>query len=198
MSDPLEPGSATWTAVDEPSEPTPPPMPTWAKAAGIALLAAIVILAGVLGASLGRSGPAPTLEPSPSPSSSPSPTPAFRLEAPVQVGEFVAGEVNETRGPAPLNQRIIRADYSDGTDRLLLAITWPEEDVDDFVAGAGIEGAEELTAGTMCGTSLDTGFPACARLSGGDTGLLLLGVTEISPTVVAALLTEFERALTTQ
>lgn len=188
--------SSTWTKVgDDKSATPPPPMPTWAKAAGLGLLALIMVLAGILGASLGRSGPAPTLEPSESPS--PSPTPPFELEAPVQVGEFVAGDVTETQGPAPLNQRIVRANYTDGTDKLLFVITWPEEDLDEFVAGAAIEGAEELTPGTMCGTSLDTEYSACARLSG-DVGLMLLGVTELRPTVVAAFLTEFERALTTQ
>lgn len=195
MSEPVGTGSSSdWKAVGGKADaPERPPIPLWAKALGLALIAAIIVLAGVLGASLGRSGPAPTASVSPSPS--PSPSPPFVLEPPVQVGEFVAGEPTESRGPAPLNQRIVQATYTDGTDRLLLVMTWPEESVDDFIAGAGIEGAEELTAGTMCGSSVDTGLPACARMYE-DTGLLLLAVTEdIGPTVVAALLNEFERAL---
>lgn len=192
MSEPFEPNPAppTWTAVGPDDDAAPPPIPTWAKVLGVTALALLVVLAGLLGTALGRWSPTPA----PSATPSPSPSPSFELTPPVQVGEFVAGDITESAGPAPLNQRIVRASYSDGTDRLLLVLTWPEEDIDTFVTGAGIEDAQELTAGTICGTSLDTDLPACARLSG-DTGLLLLAVTEQRPTVVAALLSEFERAL---
>ncbi|HJE51851.1 MAG TPA: hypothetical protein K8V15_07720 [Tessaracoccus flavescens] len=173
--------------------PAPAPIPTWVKATALVLAALLVALAIVVGSSLGRSS---RPQPSETPTESPTPSPSFVFEAPTAVGEFVAGEKVESEGPAPANQKIARANYFDGTDRLVFAMTWPVEDLSTFLTDAGIEAAAERpgTDGVMCGKSIDTNRAACATLED-DAALLLLAVTEVPETRLAPLLAEFSTAL---
>lgn len=165
------------------------PRPWWVAAAGPALLVVLLVLGGIIGGALGRS----VGTTSPTPSSSP--TPPYVMDPPIQVGDLVRGAVTESSGPAPENQRIVRADYSDGVNKVIFVMTWPEDDVSTYVADAGVEGANEVgRAGTLCGTSLDTSLPACGRISQG-TGLLLLAVTEHATAELATQLAAFEDAV---
>lgn len=168
--------------------PSEPARPWWELAAGPAIVIVLLIVGALVGASLGRMSAAPAS------SSSPSPSPSFALEPPVQVGDLVRGEITESEGPAPDNQRIVRADYSDGANRMIFVMTWPVTDASAFVSDAGVEGIVDSGGGTLCGTSIDTSLPACGRVLDG-TGLLLLAVTEQATSDVAALLTDFEAAV---
>lgn len=177
----------TWTPVDAAPPEPPQRRQWWVAAAGPALLVLLLVLGGLVGGALGRS--AVPKDPSPGPE------PSFAVDPPVQVGDMVRGEVTESSGPAPENQRIVRADYSDGVNKVIFVMTWPEDDVDSYLADAGIEGASAIGAGTLCGTSVDTSLPACGRIAQ-QTGLLLLAVTEHATSDVATLLGEFEAAVT--
>ena len=182
----------TWKPVD-PTPTATPPMPTWVKVAGLGAIALLVAAAILIGILLGR-GARPTETPSPSPT--PTPSPSVNFEPPIQVGTFVASEATESQGPAPENQRIARANYFDGTDRVILAMTWPVGDLGRYLADAGVEGISEQagTPGVQCGTSVDTNRAACGLMSG-DTALLLLSVTDFPATKLAPLLQEFESAV---
>ena len=177
---------STWTAVAAEEPAAPPQGPRWARLVGPAAAAALVVLGGIIGAGLGGAtdGSAPGA----------SPSPKLSMEPPVQVGEFVRGGVTESSGPAPENQRIVRADYSDGADKLVFVMTWPEDDLTAYVADAGVEETGEAMPGTICGTSVDSNFPACARITE-ETGLLLLAVTEQSEAAVLGMLGQFDAAV---
>ena len=89
----------------------------------------------------------------------------------------------------------MRADYSDGADKLIFVMTWPEEDLSAYVTDAGVQSANEAEPGTLCGTSIDTTFTACGRIKE-ETALLLLAVTEQTEPAVLHLLGEFDAAVT--
>lgn len=181
---PTDPG--TWTAVPVDETRIPPSAPRWASLVGPAIAGALVLAGGLIGAGLGAASVVSEPEPTPSPKLS--------MDPPVQVGEFVRGKVTESTGPAPESQRIVRADYSDGADKLIFVMTWPEENLADYVADAGVESVAEVELGTLCGMSLDTSFSACGRIKE-DTGLLLLAVTEQSESAVLDILGRFDSAV---
>ncbi|HRA04622.1 MAG TPA: hypothetical protein PK963_04500 [Arachnia sp.] len=187
MSTPSPEAPGTWTAVPAGEADAQPPAPAWSRFLGPAVAAALVISGGLIGAGLGGLGGESEPEPEPSPTLS--------MDPPVQVGEFVRGEVTESTGPAPENQRIVRADYSDGADKLIFVMTWPEEDLSAYVTDAGVQSANEAEPGTLCGTSIDTTFTACGRIKE-ETALLLLAVTEQTEPAVLHLLGEFDAAVT--
>ena len=187
MSTPSPEDPGTWTAVPAGQADAQPPAPAWSRFLGPAVAAALVVTGGLIGAGLGGLGGGSEPEPEPSPTLS--------MDPPVQVGEFVRGEVTESTGPAPENQRIVRADYSDGADKVIFVMAWPEEDLPTFVADAGVQSAADAAAGTLCGTSVDTTFPACGRIKE-ETGLLLLAVTEQTESSVLELLGSFDAAVT--
>ena len=181
---PEEPG--TWTPVPADQADAAQSAPRWSRLIGPAVAAALVVTGGLIGAGLGGlSGREPEPEPSPT----------LSMDPPVQVGDFVRGEVTESTGPAPQNQRIVRADYSDGADKVIFVMTWPEDELTAYVADAGVEGTSEVQPGTLCGTSIDTSFWACGRIKD-ETGLLLLAVTDQEEPAIRALLREFDAAVT--
>lgn len=187
MSSSPTPTRAAWTAVSD--DTTQPPAPWWHRLLGPAIAAALVVAGGLIGAGLGGATGS-----SQSPTHAPSPT--LTMDPPVQVGDLVRGDVTASDGPAPENQRIVRADYSDGVNKVIFVMTWPQEDAATYVADAGVEGASAVGGGgTLCGLSVDTSLPACGRVTE-ETGLLLLAVTEHATEDLAALLTEFETAVT--
>lgn len=162
----------------------------WRTVAGPIIVAVLMVVGGVVGASLGRSAGVPA-----DVDHSASSSPTFVMDPPIQVGDLVRGEVTESSGPAPANQRIVRADYSDGANKFIFIMTWPEDSASTYVSDAGIENIVEVSAGTLCGTSVDTSLPACGLVSDG-TGLLLLAVTEQDTAAVASALRDFEAAVT--
>jgi hypothetical protein len=158
-----------------------PPVPTTVTI--LAVLVAVALIAGafLLGRQLGTPPP-------PAPSES-----ATALDLPGQLGGFQLAATEAPTLPPVVGKELVRANYTDGTDRVLLAFSRPETDVEEFLGNAGItnltqqaEGSGDVSA-TMCGTSSDTGFPACGRIVDG-TGRLLVGVTEVAAQELAGLL----------
>lgn len=187
MSSRPTPARAAWTAVSD--DDPKPPAAWWERLLGPAIATALVVTGGLIGAGLGGADGA-------SQPPTPSRSPKLTMSPPVQVGDLVRGDVSESTGPAPENQRIVRADYSDGANKVIFVMTWPEEDAVAYVTDAGIQDAvETIGSGTLCGLSVDTSLPACGRVSQ-ETGLLLLAVTEHATEDLAEILIEFERAVT--
>ena len=190
--DPEENPDQQWTAVSR-EEPARPPLPSFVKFGGLALLAVMVIAAVLIGVALGGGFTPAT------PSPSASPTPAYPLELPVQVGDLVRGDVTESQGPAPENQQIVRADYSDGTSRVVVLVTFPERTITQFLEDAGVamndtSGQVLVSDGIYCGTSADTGLEACGIVQD-STGLLVLPTTETHQSA-EDLVAAFDEALT--
>lgn len=164
----------------------PPPIPRVVKVVGLALVAALMVLAAWLGLSLGSGGPTPTPTP-------PTPTPElWPLDPPVVVGEMVRGDV-VTDTPAGTNRTVVRADYSDGTDRLVLVLTRPESDVTSHLEDAGVTGAAPNGTAT-CGRSVDSGDPVCATVTD-ETAVMLLSFGGHSTGELADLVEEYSSIL---
>lgn len=185
-------GPREWRPVAPGEHRARTPLPPAVKWGGLGILALLLVGAVLAGIAMGG-GFAPADSPSPTP------TPALAMEPPVQVGDFVRGELTESQGPAPAQQRIVRADYSDGAAKLVLLLTFPEHDVADFLLAAGIERPEagEVVGldGVACGVSADTTRPACGKVVD-NTGLLVVSLTDTGEAEVRELLSEFETSLT--
>jgi hypothetical protein len=181
-----------WRPVAPSAGATRRPLPPAVKYGGLALLALLLVAAVLIGIALG--GGFTPKEPEPTKP----PTPALSMEPPVQVGDFVRGDLATSEGPAPAHQRIVRADYSDGTNKLVLLLTFPETDVADFLAAAGVEhpegGVVELLEGVSCGVSADTSRPACGKVVE-NTGILVVSLTDAEEQDVHTRLTEFADVL---
>lgn len=199
-----DPDSPEWKSVGAPHSERPP-LPRAVKVGGFALLGLILIAAILIGVALGGGFGGP----SDGASSEPTRSPALTMDLPVQVGEYVRGEITTSQGPAPDNKRIARADYSDGENSVVLLLTFPEPDLGDFLEAAGIETGTDpsgspssdpsstvnLPRDVRCGTSVDTSQVACARVVD-ETGLLLATVTPQDTQRVEELLEEFQAAVT--
>jgi hypothetical protein len=190
-SSPAAAESREWRPVAPSGSPPRRPLPPAVKYGGLALLALLLVAAVLIGIALG--GGFTPQEPEPTK------PPALSMEPPVQVGDFVRGSLTNSEGPAPDHQRIVRADYSDGTDKLVLLLTFPETDVADFLTAAGIEhpegGVVDLIEGVSCGVSADTTRPACGKVVE-NTGILVVSLTEADEQDVRTHLTDFTTALT--
>lgn len=166
---------------DQPAEK--PPVPTPVTVAIVLIAVGLVVGAFLLGRALAGGGN----EEQPTDPSAP-------LVAPAAIDSF---QVSETAAPtaAPdVGKDVVRATYTDGTDRILLILSRPETDLTAFLSAAGIEGAEaregeaspEATP-TVCGRSTDTQLAACGRLVG-DTGQLLVAVSDVDSATLGELL----------
>lgn len=162
----------------------PPPMPTWVKWTGIVAVAVLLLLALWLGLSLGGTTPAETESPSPSPT-----VEAWPLEAPQVVGDLVRGDDSESEDPAIPGRIIISADYSDGTNKIALSLSRPEDDLRNYLANAGITAVSEVGT-SSCGTYTDIDATACVRIAD-ETAITVVGLTEQNPQELAALVDEF-------
>ncbi|HHT11701.1 MAG TPA: hypothetical protein GX013_00825 [Propionibacterium sp.] len=180
-----------WKAVSpaQPPEGSTPPMPPWVKPVLALTVAALMLLAGVIGARLGTPDP-----PEPTPTPSPTPSPAFPMEPPVMVDRYVRGQSNN--GDETSDLRIAQADYTDGEDTVVFVMTWPETDVTTFLTNAGISTASETAreSGRYCGLSEDTGEVACGEVVH-EVGLLLVSVTDQSRATISATLDRFKEEL---
>jgi hypothetical protein len=192
-SSPAAAESREWRPVAPSGSPPRRPLPPAVKYGGLALLALLLVAAVLIGIALGGGFTSPEPEPTKPP------TPALSMEPPVQVGDFVRGSLTNSEGPAPDHQRIVRADYSDGSNKLVLLLTFPETDVADFLTAAGIEhpegGVVDLLEGVSCGVSADTTRPACGKVVE-NTGILVVSITDADEEDVRTHLTDFTTALT--
>lgn len=182
-----------WKAVSpaRPPEGSTPPMPGWVKPVLALAVAALMLLAGLIGTRLGTPDPP---EPTPTPSPSPTPSPGFPMEPPMVVDGYVRGQSNN--GDEASDLQIAQADYTDGEDTVVFIMTWPETDVTAFLTNAGISTASETApeSGRYCGTSEDTGELACGEVVN-EVGLVLVSVTDQSRATVAGLLDRFKEEL---
>lgn len=182
------PAAATDTApIQDAGIPDPPPpIPRLVKIVGLAAVGVLMVLSAWLGLSLGSVGPTP----SPTPE-----TPApelWPLDPPVVVGEMVRGDV-VTDVPVGTTRTVVRADYSDGTDRVVLVLTRPQSDVAAHLEDAGVTGAQPNGTST-CGRSVDSGDPVCAVVVD-ETAVMLLSFGGHSTGQLADLVEEYSTIL---
>lgn len=164
-----------------------PAVPTPVTIALVLVGVALVIGAFLLGRSLGTAEEPTTTTSEIAP-----------LAAPESLKAFQKGEESDpSTGP---DKEIVRANYTDGTDKILLVLSRPEADLEKFLADAGINdlqqqadkpGGDEVSP-TLCGKSADTGFAACGRINGG-VGELIVGATEMQAATLVELLEELQR-----
>lgn len=180
---------ATSAAVSPPNQSHPPqdvpPIPRWVKLSGAIGIVVLLALAGWFGLSLG--GGLPTPQPSASP------TATWALEPPQLVGNLVRGDVTPTTNPAFPDQTVVRADYTDGSAKVVLILSRPQPDVDRFLGDAGV--TDLATTGDIrCGTSGDTGGAVCARVVD-ETAIMLAGLTGQDRDSLSVLLLKFSEEL---
>lgn len=178
---PVEPGQ--WRAVPKKdgSPAAKPPLPVWLKAVGAGVVVALVTFAAWFGYSMARVSPAS--DPSKTASQA-----AWELKLPVQVQDYVAGEPKDPGTPSP-DMTVLSANYSDGTNQVLLQLYRPETSVEAYVTAAGIENTVVVGEST-CGTLKGPGIPMCVRVVD-ETAIAVGGLTSQSQETLAALVDEF-------
>lgn len=178
---PVEPGQ--WRAVPK-EDGTPgkkPPLPVWLKAVGAGVIVALVGFAAWFGYSMAKVSPASA--PSAAASNG-----AWELKLPVQVQDYVAGEPKDPGNASP-DMTVLSANYSDGTNQVVLQLYRPETSVEAYVTAAGIENTAVVGEST-CGTLKGPGIPMCVRVVD-ETAIAVGGLTSQSHEALAALLDEF-------
>lgn len=203
-----EPTTSDWKAVDRSGDGPKPPLPSAVKWGGLALLAALSIAALVIGIALGGGFRRP--EPTPSPT----PSPELKMEAPIQVGDYVRGEVSSADPASSAESlRQVSANYSDGTASLLFMMVWPQSDLETFMSDAGVEATASPTPTptgspsasptasaspepqVLCGKAIDTDTLACGTIVRG-TGLMVAALSDQEEEEIRGLLADFEQAVT--
>ncbi|NLE96938.1 MAG: hypothetical protein GX596_02975 [Propionibacterium sp.] len=169
---------------DQPAAKPPVPTPVTI----IVVLVAVLLVAGafLLGRWLADDGP-----------SAPPEEPAAPLVAPESIGEFQVSETSAPSTAADVGKDVVRATYTDGTNRVLLVLSRPEADLEEFLTNAGIQelqaapeaddASPEPSAATVCGRSADTEYAACGRQIE-ETGQLLVALTDVDPNTLTTLL----------
>ncbi|MDO5735055.1 MAG: hypothetical protein Q4P15_01120 [Propionibacteriaceae bacterium] len=165
----------------------PPKMPLLVKVGGLTLVALLLLMALWLGLTLGEPGsteavPTPTVEEEP----------PWPLEPPVSVGNMVKGE-SASPSSAPAGREIARANYSDGSVKVLLLLSRPEDDLEDYLANLRVEEVEAV-GDAKCGMSADTQLPVCARIID-ETAIAVAGLSEQEFQQLASLVESFYAAM---
>lgn len=192
-ADSSSPTRSAWSPVEAESKThahraaPPPPLPGWVKAGGAILGLAILAGASWAGFTLGTS---PTPEPSPTATQV---IREWQMEPPVSVQDWVRGEVETPPPVEGQNRTVIRADYSTGQERLVLVLSRTELDLNQYLSDANI-GNTRPVGHSICGTSLDTGSPVCARLAD-ETGILIAGRDAQTHEELAPIVDEFYWAM---
>ncbi len=161
----------------------PPSIPLVVKIVGILIVLVLLLLSVWLGLSLGRSG---SVEPSPTASVDES---LWALEPPVQVGSLVRGDVTTKPAESTGGREIITSTYTDGTDKVILLLSRPEDDLTSYLTYAGVSNAApvEGSRGISCGISDDNKLPFCARVVD-DTAIAVASLSEQDiPTLISLL-----------
>ena len=168
----------------------PPSIPRGVKIVGLLIVFVLLLLSVWLGLSLSTSG-----------SGVPAPTPSvdetlWDLEPPTTVGDFVKGDVTDTPGAADGERDIVRANYTDGTDKLILLLSRPEDDLSIYLKDAGVPDAEPMEGsdGIRCGISRDNAVPVCARIVD-NTAIAVAGLSDQDFTDLTSLVDSFYEEL---
>ncbi|MEO7588881.1 MAG: hypothetical protein ABIS84_12735 [Arachnia sp.] len=166
-----------------------PRMPLAVKVIGLALVAVLLLLAAWLGLTLGGSG-----------KTAPTPTPTVSIDSglwvldpPTTLGNLVQGETTTTPLGTNSDRDIVRSDYSDGTNKVVLLLSRPEDDITRYLDDAKIKDAEPI-GDSMCGTSQDNNVPVCARVVD-DTAVTVAGLTNQDFADLAKLVDSFYSAM---
>lgn len=165
-----------------------PSIPALVKVVGILVIVVLLVLSVLLGLSLGNAGGGP--------SPSPSVEPLWPLEAPTVVKDFVRGEVVDKPGATPDDRGTVTAHYADGKRKIVLLLSRPETNLDEYLMDAGMEGAQEMegSPGTRCGTQEDTSLPVCARIVD-ETAISIAGLSEQDFPTLTQLVDDFYQEL---
>lgn len=108
-----------------------PPIPTAFTIVAVLLAVALIIGAFMYGRILGA--------PEPEPSETPIPP----LAAPSTLGGLALSDQETPEPVAGVEKEIVRATYTDGTQRVALALSRPETDLEAFLTDAGISNLQE-------------------------------------------------------
>lgn len=173
-----------------PERPAKPPVPTSVTIVVVLVAVALVVGAFFLGRYLAGDA-----------SGEPTEVATLPLAAPDAIGAFQLAESSSPSTAADVGKELVRATYTDGSDRVLLVLSRPETELGEFLVAAGIEELGEVegseaspgaTSITLCGRSADTGNAACGRLAQG-AGELLVGLTEVPSEQLSTMLDELHR-----
>ena len=164
-----------------------PQMPLVVKVVGIALVVLLLVLAAWLGLSLGGSG-----EPAASPTPSIDET-LWVMESPTTLGNYVRGDVTSTPAGTQGDRDIVRANYADGTNSIVLLLSRPEDDLATYLENAGVDTTEPVGDAT-CGISVDNDVQVCARIVD-DTAIAVAGLNDQDFEQLAELIDQFYAAL---
>ncbi len=180
-----------WSPVDRrrhrgSAQSVAPPIPRAVKVGGAILIVAILGLASWLGLTLGSSTPSATVTASPPPREWP-------LDPPSTHGDWVRGDYN-TQPPVEGQDRVVvSASYADGAQRIVLLLSRPELDLEQYLADANI-GQIETVGQDTCGRSQDTDAPLCVRITD-DTAIMVAGLDQQDFTQLSGLVEEFHGVL---
>lgn len=193
------PGDDDYLDLDDSQRPerTPRRSPTvWfaalprAARIGVALTftALLILAAALLGTWLASPGPDPS-----APVASRGP---WAMAAPASVGDYRLDQASAVPTPSTLqdeSKALLTATYSAGDKGVVLLLTRPETDPNQLMRDAAMQNTTVVND-AYCGTSTDTGRPACARIVD-ETGVLLVGPTGMPNDQLVAVLDQFVEAL---
>lgn len=111
-------------------------MPGWVKIVGPIGIVVLLVLAGLIGGSIAKSGNKTDQEPSA--------TATWSLEPPQVVGDLVRGDSTSTPDPGDPEKEMIRTNYSNGEDKVVLVLVRPQEELSSFLADAGVTTEEAV------------------------------------------------------
>lgn len=179
-----------WSPVDKkdriPAQSVAPPIPRAVKVAGALMIVAVLGLASWLGLTLGSSGPAQTVTASP-------PPPEWPLDPPSVHGDWVRGDYS-TQPPVEGQERVVvSAGYADGEQRIVLLLSRPETNLEEYLADANI-GQTEVVGPDTCGRSQDTDTPVCVRIAD-ETAIMVAGLDQQGFPQLGRLVDEFHSVL---
>lgn len=176
-----EPGQ--WRAVPRDEEGSPkPPLPVWVKSVAIGVVVLLVVTAAWLGWNLATP---------PGTTSTPSSSGAWELKLPVQVGDYVVGDPTDQGSSAPTStdETLLSANYSDGSNKVVLQLYRPETDINAYLTSLGV--TESVAVGSsMCGATKDTQLPMCVRVVD-ETAITVAGRSGQDHETLAALVDQF-------
>lgn len=179
-----------WSPVDKsdraPAQSVAPPIPRPVKVAGALVIVAILGLASWLGLTLGSSVPSETVTAS-------APAPEWPLDPPSVHGDWVRGDYS-TQPPVEGQERVVvSAGYADAEQRIVLLLSRPEVDLQEYLNDANVHQTEVVGPHT-CGRAQDTDTPVCVRIAD-ETAIMVAGLDQQGFPQLSRLVDEFHTVL---